>query len=1046
MKTFTSTLSQLLCATLLFAACEKPGVAPGLDQLTCDGGPCPAPGVIQGSLVYSGTARGDAVLLLFDTAALPPPDGNGTSAAALARVPQATLFGNAPATSIGPFSAQFTFSQVPSGRSYQIRAFIDATHDFDPFFDFARQPRAGDPVGGHGEIGPDGQPRLIAIDVAPGQAISGVSVALTQTLPYDPPAFELAGGSQTLSAAMDRPAHLKLRTANLTARSATFPKAHFALELDRDAQGQRQSTFRDGLDDVFPRVILRQLSGLDAKGNPSPVDAAAAAIVPCRVVSTPVLPALVNMPVGALPMAQDQLDVLVQPFAVGPDLNPLPAIPAGTYQVVVVEKSGQVWTLPNQLGDAGLGAAYFTASQAQTVTFAPVVGLPAGSIAGDVVWKGDTTTVSGNIIVQAYLDDPFNPPPPVGAAQPVRVQAIPFSAVQKTTQGFKAAYKLSGLAPGNYIVQALDDVDRNFSPLNILQTPTKSDLVGAVLASGSTQPESVAVSGAVTGKDVTLAVRVPLDPPAFEIDPSTPAQMPADQVTPVRFNLRAKALAFPAGQAPAPHFAVQLVRDSGGSPVDADHDGLPDVWPRAFLVRLDPADPSGLTQFISPDLHRTVTEIIPAAVDPTPFLPALQPQTPTGTAPVLTDRLTIVVRPSLLDASTAGVPPQRLPSLQPGSYKIVLVSQTGQVWQIPNESGSLALDASVVCAAGAATCAPGTVQTQSQSQSFQVGLPAHQFFTGGIAGSLSVSGTAVPVAAYVFAYKATALPPFGLPVSADFHLGAEFQSGRVNYVLPDLPADQYVVTAIVDMRGDFAVSPGLFAVAPGAGSLAAAPQTVAVTTSLVTNTNLTAASTLPQRPSFQIVDGAGNPFTADAAVSVGAAPVLHIKPAAVLKSGVAALHPDTTGMFILACDGTGTPQASSLPVELLKVVDAAGLVPDIDANGKATVVPAAVDQTQFAAGSCAGPVQPVAGPLTVNLGTASAKVNLLNPNEPPAPVALVPGRYAVVVTSLAKQVWRVPNELQPALLDPGAALAAAAATPSPLPLLQTQGVAVQISP
>ncbi len=449
MKTFTSTLQHLLCAALLFAAaCEKPGVAPGLDQLACDGGPCPAPGVIQGSVVYSGTTRGDAVLLLFDTAALPPPDGNGTSAAAVARVPQAALFGSAPSTSIGPFSAQFTFSQVPSGRSYQIRAFIDATHDFDPFFDFARQPRAGDPVGGHGEIGPDGQPRLVAIDVAPGQAVSGVSVALTQTLPYDPPSFELADGSQVLSASMDRPARLRLRIASLTARSAAFPKATFALELDRDAQGQRQSSFGDGLDDVFPRVILRQLSGLDAQGKPSPVDPSAAAIVPCRVVSTPVLPALVNMAAGALPLPQDRLDVLVQPFAVGPDLVPLAAIPAGAYQVVVIEKSGQVWTLPNQLGDPALGAAYFAPSQAESVTFAPDAALPPGSIAGDVVWQGDTTTRSGNIVVQAYLDDPFNPPPPVGAALPVRVQAIPAAAVQRTTQGLQGLVRADGIAGG----------------------------------------------------------------------------------------------------------------------------------------------------------------------------------------------------------------------------------------------------------------------------------------------------------------------------------------------------------------------------------------------------------------------------------------------------------------------------------------------------------------------------------------------------------------------------------------------------------------------
>ena len=51
--------------------------------------------------------------------------------------------------------------------------------------------------------------------------------------------------------------------------------------------------------------------------------------------------------------------------------------------------------------------------------------------------------------------------------------------------------------------------------------------------------------------------------------------------------------------------------------------------------------------------------------------------------------------------------------------------------------------------------------------------------------------------------------------------------------------------------------------------------------------------------------------------------------------------------------------------------------------------------------------------------------------------------FALVVTSLAKQVWRVPNELQPALIDPGAY----AATPADVKLLlQTQQVAVNIVP
>jgi hypothetical protein len=191
-------------------ACETPPVAPGLDQYSCDGGICPDPGVIEGSVVYNGTARGDAVLLLFDTAALPPPDGTGTTPAAIARVPEATLLPGSPG--VGPFSASFTFTQVPSGRSYQIRAFIDAAHQFNPFFDYARQPHAGDPIGGYGDPGgPGEQPRLLTIGIEPGQAVAGITVAFTQTLPYDPPSFELSAGSQILDQNMDRPVRIQLR-------------------------------------------------------------------------------------------------------------------------------------------------------------------------------------------------------------------------------------------------------------------------------------------------------------------------------------------------------------------------------------------------------------------------------------------------------------------------------------------------------------------------------------------------------------------------------------------------------------------------------------------------------------------------------------------------------------------------------------------------------------------------------------------------------------------------------------------------------------------
>jgi hypothetical protein len=1026
-------------ALIAALACEKPGVAAGLDENTCDGGPCDAPGVISGSLVYSGPARGDAILLLFDTQSLPPPDGTGQSAAAVARIPATTLFAAAAAGSIGPFSAPYVFTQVPSGRSYQVRAFLDVTSSFDPSFDFTRQPRAGAPVGGYGVL-VAGQPRLVAIPVQAGQVVSGLNVALTQVLPYDPPSFVIAGGSQTIDQNIDRPVHLALRTTQLAVPGATFARARFAVEPDPDTTARTPAL--DGLTDVFPRVFLRQVKQFDAASQPVAIAAADAAIIPCRANATRVFPSILQLAPGAAPVAQDQLDVLVLPLAVNAQtLQPLAQIPRGVYQVVVVEKSGQVWTLPNQLGDASrAGSAYYDATQAQAVTVLPAATLPANSVSGTVSFSAPAAR---NVIVQAYRDDPTNPPPPVGAALPVRLQILRAPQLQQSGTTFSATYRIGGLPAGNYIVEALADLDANFSPLLLQQTPTKGDLVGAVLDSATMRPASIAVSGDVTGQNVTFGPPVPLDPPAFAIDPATPAQMPADQVTPVRFDLRAQALSFPAGSVAAPHFAVQLVRDMGGAAVDADHDGLPDVWPRVFLIRLDPSDPTGLSQYLSPDPQKAHTQVIPAAVDPTPFVTALRPQPGAGVAPVITDRVTVIVRPTLLDFSTPFTAPVRMP-LQPGAYKIVLVEQTGQVWQIPNEAGSAALDPSVVCAASASSCAPGTVKTQSQSQAFQVG-PPRALYAGAIAGTLAASST--PAAAYVFAYSTLALPPFGRPMSADVHLGAEFAGGAVSFTLPNLMTGDYVVTALADTRGDLAASPALFALAPGAGTLLAAPQTVHVGTALVSGVSLSASNVAPQRPSFQVVDAGGTPLTNDANVTFGATTTqpLRLAPAAVLSSAVSALRPDTAGFFVLTCDGTGKPVAASLTVQLIKISDAAGITPDVDpSTGKGTAVPAAVDQTQFSSATCTpGGVQAVTGPITVNLTNGSSSVNLLNPSDPGTAKPLVPGRYAVVVTSLAKQVWRVPNELQPALLDAGAFLAT---DPAVKPLLQSQQVAVNIAP
>ena len=126
-----------LAAALLVSlalACDIPAVAPGLDNcLGYDGGVCvlPAPnGTISGNVVYSGTRRGDVILLLFAANNLPPPDGTATTALSVARVPAARMF--AAGVGAGPFSTAFLFPNVKPG-DYQIRGFLDVTGDFDPF-------------------------------------------------------------------------------------------------------------------------------------------------------------------------------------------------------------------------------------------------------------------------------------------------------------------------------------------------------------------------------------------------------------------------------------------------------------------------------------------------------------------------------------------------------------------------------------------------------------------------------------------------------------------------------------------------------------------------------------------------------------------------------------------------------------------------------------------------------------------------------------------------------------------------------------------------
>ncbi len=1041
-----------LAALAALAGCGKPDVSPGLDvQCRPDNLAC-QPGSITGNVTYQGTRRGDVVLLLFATNALPPPDGLGTTAQAISKVVRAKMFGSPESAGQGPFGAQYVFSQVPPGH-YQIRAFIDASGLFFPFFDFSQQPHAGDPVGGHVDFDSNGVPHLAAIDVPAGTALQGVSVAIGQETPNDPPSFtivEAPQGSFTLPQSMDRPVFFHVATANLGAANASFANAHFGVELRPDASGLPSIPDGDGFYDVYPQVLLEQTSNADGTALVIP------AVIPVKVNPLPLLPLLFQQ-LGKGPVPVDNLELAVLPFAgeLAPPPTPggrpvftqSPSIPAGNYRLVVIEKSGQVWTLPNSLG---------ATLPSQAVQFAVATAtLAPGGIKGTVRYQGPATP--GNITVQAYLADPANPPPPLGTQLPVRVKVLRVSQVTADASGFSAPYEIDGLPAGTYLVQVLNDGDGNFAPFTLLQTPTRGDVVGGHLT-GTGQLAPVAVTNAVVdGVDCQL-VQVPgqdaqgngvaLDPPAFAVDQSKgQAVLAQDARGTIRISLQAQPISFPigAGQAATTRFTVALVRDANGNTVDSDADGLPDVWPRVFIVKLDDSDPTGLTQ-------ATPTVVIPAAVDPTPWMPRLL----ANPAPVLASRISVVVRPAALDVSNPDAR-VRLPVIPAGRYKIVVLNETGQAWQVPNDSGPDALDPR------AAALSPSTA---SQSKGFTVVPPTGPVPVGSISGLLRVLVPGPFLGAWVFAYDASSPPPplgTGTPVSADFHVQAEQAAdGTIPYTLRGLtPGHSYLVTTLVDTRGDFALDPQIFAAAPGQGSLAGGHldatntrlDAVAVGATPVTGIDVIAGQVLPPRPSFVLTQGGVgvttdvvNPF-ADAITPERL--TLH---AQTLLTPAVGGKPESTPAFFpvsfRSCDPANPKLGldtdfDNLPdlyprILVVKLLDAdpTGLTLD----PQTTIIPAAIDPTSFFAqlGDCnalPAPKTVAATDLSVILSPVAVQPQA---DHSLLQVPIPAGRYGVVLLSKTGQVWQIPNVLQPALLD-------ASVSPATAQSLQTQGVALRVT-
>lgn len=275
------------------------------------GGPA---GVLDGTVTYSGRLPcteqqhivGAAVLLVFDTRLLPPPEGLGTTATSLGVVAGEKLFGSlrsrltfnadgkrwCPAANSEPVTVSATWAVSPlTGGVFQVRGFYDLDGDFDPGFKIANLPTKGDIAGGAIEntaqvlagaapvyreitLGNQQSDGTFTIPDT-GSRVSGVAVTLGLPLPLERPIFypkavtDLTPVKNTDPLAVKMPSDFQLEKFDALSPAAT--EASFirltlgAGVADTEAAAAAASPFNLPVKDATPPTIF--FTRQDANGD-----------------------------------------------------------------------------------------------------------------------------------------------------------------------------------------------------------------------------------------------------------------------------------------------------------------------------------------------------------------------------------------------------------------------------------------------------------------------------------------------------------------------------------------------------------------------------------------------------------------------------------------------------------------------------------------------------------------------------------------------------------------------------------------------------------
>ncbi len=341
--------------------------------------------------------------------------------------------------------------------------------------------------------------------------------------------------------------------------------------------------------------------------------------------------------------------------------------------------------------------------------------LSLGRIEGQVIVN---STARGRIIL--FLYDATRPPPPLGTGRPltftvVSSEAVFGAAIEGDSGPFTAPFAFSLVAPGRYLIRGFVDANADFIPwYGVTADTTEGDVGGAAIDPTTRASRIVEVGVDEAGNPVPAldvpvsfadSARLPIDRPIFSVVGGMSSVTLSG--TPVVIELQATPIDEGVMTQPTPAFLVRFLDDDGdGVPDDANGDGIPEVWPRVVVRKVqqegsplldeNDLDKNGVVDATGVDYEHAAAAsdglpdvvVLAAGFNVAEYASQLVDGT-TGrvkTTPTAVPRLKLVLQPRAFDASTpAG--PQPLKAVPIGRYAITVIQQTGQTWRVPNELG-----------------------------------------------------------------------------------------------------------------------------------------------------------------------------------------------------------------------------------------------------------------------------------------------------------------------------------------------------------------------